>query len=107
MQREYTLACLALHNYLRLTDNAMYCMEGFDDSYNNSGKIKVEEWRSLVNNDNSSITGMTPLRSVRGSRYREDSIALRNSFATYFSNEGSVSWQWDHVRRTSYQPVTD
>ena len=85
----------------------MYCPEGFVDSYNNSGKIKEGEWRSLVNNDNSSITGMTPLRSVRGSGYREDSIALRNSFATYFSNEGSVSWQWDHVHRTSYQPVTD
>ena len=97
----YKLACLALHNYLRLTDNAMYCPEGFVDSYNNSGKIKEGEWRSLVNNGNSSITGMTPLRSVRGSRYREDSIALRNSFATYFRNEGSVSWQWDHVRRTS------
>ena len=53
----YTLACLALHNYLRLTDNAMYCPEGFVDSYNNSGKIKEGEWRSLVNNDNSSITG--------------------------------------------------
>ena len=103
----YTLACLALHNYLRLTDNAMYCPEEFVDSYNNSGKIKEGEWRSLVNNENSSITGITPLRSVRGSRYREDSIALRNSFATYFSNERSVSWQWDHVRRTSYQPVTD
>ena len=50
----YTLACLALHNYLRLTDNAMYCPEGFVDSYNNSGKIKEGEWRSLVNNDNSS-----------------------------------------------------
>ena len=88
----YTLACLASHNYLRLTDNAMYCPEGFVDSYNNSGKIKEGQWKSLVNNDNSSIAGMTPVRSVRGSRYREDSIALRNSFATYFSNEGSVSW---------------
>ena len=36
----YTLACLALHNYLRLTDNATYCPFGFADSFDSSGKLK-------------------------------------------------------------------
>ena len=37
---KYTLACLALHNYLRLTDNATYCPFGFVDSFDSSGKLK-------------------------------------------------------------------
>ena len=30
---KYTLTCLSLHNYLRLTDNATNCPFGFEDSF--------------------------------------------------------------------------
>ena len=99
----YTLACLALHNYLRLTDNAMYCPHGFVDSYNSSGNIKDGEWRSQVNGVSDNSTGMVQLRLVCGSCHREDAIALQNAFASYFNRQGDVPWQWDHVHRTSYQ----
>lgn len=102
----YTLACLGLHNYLRLTDNATYCPEGFVDSYDNTGKIKEGEWRSYVSENNIS-NGMIPLRAVRGSRYREDAVSLREAYVEYFNGEGSVPWQLEHVRRTSYQPIQE
>ena len=37
------LACLARHNYLRLTDNATYFPFGFVDSFDSSGKLKQRE----------------------------------------------------------------
>ena len=55
MQVDITLACLALHNYLFLTDNTTYCPDGFMASYNSSGNIKDGEWRSEVNGDNSTV----------------------------------------------------
>ena len=39
----YKLACLAQHNYLRLTDNVMHCPDDFVDNNNSSGNIKDEE----------------------------------------------------------------
>ena len=37
---KYTLAAIALHNYLRQTDAASYTLSGFMDSEDSSGKIK-------------------------------------------------------------------
>ena len=37
----YTLACLALHNYLRLTENAKYTPTGFADSEDSDGNIVI------------------------------------------------------------------
>ena len=45
---KYVLACLFLHNYLRLTDNAFYCPAGFVDSFHETGNSKQGEWRGLV-----------------------------------------------------------
>ena len=47
---KYTLACLALHNYLRQTDNAAYTPTGFVDSESKDGSVKAGEWRSLQSN---------------------------------------------------------
>ena len=41
-------ATVCLHNYLRLTDNAMYCPVGFVDSEDSSGEIREGEWRTIV-----------------------------------------------------------
>ena len=50
----YVLACLSLHNYLRLTNNVSYCPNGFTDSYYATGNLKQEEWRSLVSGNQGS-----------------------------------------------------
>ena len=96
----YVLACLALHNYLRQTNNSAYTPAGFIDSECSNGDIKQGEWQSLVSNDanNGAIQNIRP---IRGSRYREECIRMRDDLKDYFSSEyGSVPWQLTYVRRT-------
>ena len=44
----YTLTCLALHNYLRLTENAKYIPTGFADSEDSDGNIVPGDWTCKV-----------------------------------------------------------
>ncbi|XP_057292612.1 putative nuclease HARBI1 [Hydractinia symbiolongicarpus] len=41
----FTLGAIALHNYLRQTEAAMYCPNGFVDSTDTNGEITPGEWR--------------------------------------------------------------
>ena len=36
----YALTYLVLHNYLKLTQNGLYCPSGFVDSVDDTGRIK-------------------------------------------------------------------
>ena len=75
----FVLACLTLHNYLRLTDTAFYCPFGFIDSYDSTGNLREEEWRRLtMQND-----GMLPINRVKGSRYSNDAVEMRNSLRRF------------------------
>ena len=58
---KYVLACLCLHNYLRLTDNAFYCQAGFVDSFEETGNLKQVEWRGWVIGNK----GLLPLNHVK------------------------------------------
>ena len=95
----FVLACLALHNYLRLTDNASYCPSGFIDSYDDTGNLQEGKLRTLaVGNE-----GMLLLSRVKGSRYLNNAVEMRNSLRRFLnSEEGSVSWQEEYVTRTAY-----
>ena len=94
----YTLAAIALHNYLRLTDNAIYTPKGFVDSESSDGKILPGEWRCLVGDNE---TGLRRINNVRGSRYQENAVNMRDALRDYVcSNEGSVEWQWELVKQT-------
>ena len=44
----YTLACLALYNYLRLTEITYYCPVSFVDSESSIGEIIPGGWRNDV-----------------------------------------------------------
>ncbi|XP_066936564.1 putative nuclease HARBI1 [Clytia hemisphaerica] len=92
----YTCACLALHNYLRLTNNSSYTPSGFIDIESSDGTIKPGEWRAAK------PTGsFEPIRPVRGSRPRDQCVKMRDSLKDYFSSsEGSVPWQKSYVNRT-------
>ena len=72
---KYTLACLGLHNYLCLTNNATYCPFGFVDSLDSGGKLKQGEWRTLKVDKRSLLS----ISRVQGSRYGEDAIGMRNA----------------------------
>ena len=99
----YILACLALHNYLRLTDNAHYSPVGFIDSEGKEGNICPGEWRLMRCNQSGNLQRLQP---VRGSRVRQDVLQIRNNLKNYLNSEGgSVPWQLNYVRRTSHFAV--
>ena len=94
----YLLAIIALHNYLRQTENASYCPAGFVDCENSSGIIKPGEWRSVVDND---MGCLRELPNIRGSRSKQNVLTVRNAIKDYFkTEEGQVGWQYSYVRRT-------
>ena len=99
----YTLACLALHNYLRLTENAKYIPIGFADSEDSNGDIVPGDWRKDVQSGNSALQGIT---SLRGSRAKKSALDTRDTLQDYLnSEEGSMPWEIGYVRRTSHYAV--
>ena len=94
----YVLACLSLHNYLRLTDNASYYPNGFTDSYDATGNLQQGEWRCLVSVNKGSV----PINRAKGSHYSNQAIKMRNAIEDFEnSEEGSASWQEKYVTKTS------
>ena len=89
------LAAVALHNYLRQTDNTRYTPQGFVDSEDNSGNIISGQWRGLI--DGNCLQNVKP---VHNSKYTNTALETREALANYLSTEGSVPWQWDYIRRT-------
>ena len=87
---------LALHNYLRLTDNATYTPKGFVDSEDSTGNVTVGKWRKNVD-----VYGLVNLPNVRGSRHSEDDLPMRDTLKAYVNSSlGKVDWQLDHATRT-------
>ena len=98
----YVLAAMALHNYLRQTDNAGYCPTGFVDSEDSTGKIKEGEWRSIVRND-----AFTPLKKRHNTRSAYSAKMIRECLKNYLNGAGAVSWQLKHVRSTGTDSESD
>ena len=92
------LACLSLHNYLRLKDNTSSCPNGFTDSYDATGIQQQGQWRGLVSGNQGSV----PINRVKGSRYPNQAIEIRNAIEDFVNSEKrSVSQQEEYVTRTS------
>lgn len=107
---QYTLACLALHDYVRLTESAYYS-PGFVDIEDNDGNIIPCEWRQQRTTEGQ-YGGLRELRLVRGSRARNGAVLTRDHLNDYLNSDegrsrvcGSVPWQLRHVRRTSHCAV--
>ena len=77
----YVLATLALHNYLRLTDIATYTPKGFVDSEDSTGNITVGKWRK-----NEDANELVNLPNVRGSRYSQDALSMRDALKAYVNS---------------------
>ena len=85
---------------LRQTDNAVYAPVGFVDSESRDSSIKEGEWRSMKGDDENAFKSINP---VRGSRYTKDALKVRETLTKYVNSEnGSVPWQFDYIRRTSH-----
>ena len=88
-------ACVCLHNYLQLTDNAHYVPKGFVDREDGSGAIIPGDWRLITCNNSGGMRCL--LRRIN--KYGNDSKTTKESFEKYFnSRKGSVAWQLKHVR---------
>ena len=86
-------------NYLRLTDNASCCPNGFTDSYNATGNLQQGEWRDLIRGNQ----GLLPRNHVKRSLYSNQAIKMRNAIEDFVNSEvGSVTWQEEYVTRTSH-----
>ena len=90
-----TKATVCLHNYLRLTHNTTYVPAGFVDCENEDGTIILGDWRKVTGEREA---GLARLERIGGNRYSHDAGQARDDFKEYFNNEGSVPWQYDHVR---------
>ena len=87
-------ATVCLHNYLRLTDNAYYSPEGFIDSYDGTGCIKLGDWRTIVSND----AGLQRFSRTGSNNYSAAAQDIRESFEKYFNScIGALEWQNNHV----------
>ena len=88
---------VCLHNFLRQTNCAAYCPNGFADSEDSSGEIRLGEWRKVVpRHGNGAMGNIAPLRGRRNSN---SALQVRNALMKYFiSDAGSVPWQWKYVR---------
>ena len=95
-------AAVCLHNYLRLTDNAMYCPQGFVDCEDSSGRLQQGEWRNIVAGD---VGAFRTMETPRG-RPQIDAALIRQALTSYFiTDQGSLPWQWQHVRSTGPVPT--
>ena len=84
---KYVCACVALHTYLRQTNNAAYTPRGSTDSQSKDGTIKPGERRA-----NASSNTVMSVRPLHGSRPREDCVKMINNMKEYLCKpEGSVS----------------
>ena len=81
--------------YLKQTDDAYYTPKGFVDSESSSGRIVPGQWRNSI--ETNSIQNIRP---VRGSKYTKTAVLTREKLTEHLVAGGSVSWQWDYIRRT-------
>ena len=90
------MACVCLHNYLSLTENAKYIPSGFVDSYDTSGELVPGTWRSLPN-----INRAMGALARQGSNHTgTNPKAVRERLCSYVNSDvGSVPWQTQHVRQ--------
>ena len=85
----YTLACIALRNYLRQTNNQFYCPNSFADSEDSTGYIKEGDWRKIFTERNGALAN---LPNVHGSRYKDDAANMCCCLMRYLNREERVDW---------------
>ena len=72
------LACICLHNYLRLTENASYAPTGFVDSEDNNGVIRSGDWRKITANDDGCFRSF----QAHGGRYSYQANVVRENLSS-------------------------
>ena len=82
---------MVLHKLLRQTDNAFYSPQGFVDSEDSNGEIKLGQWRSgnLSETENNCLQ---ILRAAPGSRYGREAFEMGENLQ-FISTAKMVAWR--------------
>ena len=97
---KYVKAAVALHNYLRVTESAVYCPAGFADHEEAQGSVIRGDWRR-----DGLGSGLQSIGRTGANTAPVAAKQVRDSFKDYFiSEEGQLSWQPSHVRSTGPTP---
>lgn len=84
-------AACSLHNWLRKSTTRTYTPPGSVDSEDlHSGEVIPGLWRSVTD-------GLTSITQIGSNNYKREAEEIRDTYATYFCNEGAVEWQWRRV----------
>ena len=87
------LACCVLHNFLRTERCNNYCPPGYGDTVNNDGNVVPGIWRE----DRQEVfQGIDPTAHRNATQSANE---VRETYTSYFSQEGSLPWQAAHVNR--------
>ena len=84
-------ACCVLHNMLLTVHDNVYLPAGFADNVLNDGNVAGGFWRANRQN----LEGM----AATARRHVDAATAARNRYAEWFSAQGAVDWQDQHVNR--------
>ena len=69
------------------------------DTYDGTESIKEGEWRRMVINHGHAGRLLNEIAPVRGSRPPFSTVEVRDLMKQHVNSfEGSVAWQWNHVR---------
>ena len=75
------LATIALHNYLRQTDNTSYCPNGFIDCERSTSEIIPGHWRrdsTAATSNDENLHGAVNIGLMKGCRPDDDALLMRN-----------------------------
>ena len=103
------LASVALHNWLKKHEETqqvygrLYCPVGCTDSEDSHGILHKGPWR----NEASESGALQNIGKMGTNNYKKAAEYYRSLLADYFlSPQGELPWQYDYIRRTSYDPVS-
>ncbi|XP_067947142.1 uncharacterized protein [Watersipora subatra] len=90
-------ACVCLHNYLMLTDNASYKPTGFVDSYSDTGDLIEGDWRKEVTEGGGALGRLRP----RPLKHTYTAKEIRECLTRYVNSpEAALPWQVQLVTST-------
>ncbi|XP_065060189.1 uncharacterized protein LOC135687536 [Rhopilema esculentum] len=103
------LASVALHNWLKKHEDTQqvygrfYCPVGYTDYEDSHGILHKGTWRNEV----SESGALQNIGKMGTNNYSKAAEYYRSLLADYFlSPQGELPWQYDYIRRTSYDPVS-
>lgn len=93
--RHIVKATVSLHNWLRKYDfenpEFNYLTPEIVDSYDSNGRRIDGTWRG------EEAGGLVDASFSNTRNHTRKVAAIREKFMKYFSNEGAVGWQYDHI----------